>query len=266
MKDTVDLWALREAENRAELLACASSSAAATSQHATNLLWVVTNVPSSDYNGVAWARLSKAEADVQVPALVDQFRMQDLPAVWHLDEASEPADLGRRLESLGCQPIGGGLCMAAPLASLSREIARFPGLTVERVTTADELDEWLAVRQTITAEAGPFRRDLYLGLGLEGRQPLHHYLARVDGRPAGIAELFLGQRAAGLYSVGVSPAFRGRGIGTALVLTPLLVARTLGHDLGVVRPPADSVLMYEHLGFRRVDMPVLGYEIGPRTD
>jgi GNAT superfamily N-acetyltransferase len=254
-------WGLREAENRAELLTYLGTASSATSHRATDLTWVITNIPDRDCNGVAWARLSRAEADVQISALVDQFRMHGLPAIWHLDPASEPPDLGPRLEALGCTPVGSEPCMGASLNALSREISRFPGLTVDRATTDDELDEWLAVRNTIAPEGGSFRRELYLSLGLGGRHPLHHYVARVDGQPAGCAQLFLGQRSAGLYSVGVAPAFRGRGIGTALVLTPLLVARTLGYDVGVVRPPADSILMYEHLGFGPITSPVSGYAL-----
>lgn len=261
MIDERGTWGLLEGENRAELLAYLGTGASATSHRSTELTWVITNIPDRDCNGVAGARLSPDEADAQVAALVDQFRVQELPAIWHIDPASEPADLDSRLEALGCRPIGTEPCMGASLADLSREISRFPGLTVERATTEEELDDWLAVRQTIAAERGAFRRELYVSLGLGGRQPLQHYLARVDGQPAGVAQLFLGQRAAGLYSVGVSPAFRGRGIGTALVLTPLLVARTIGYDVGVVRPPADSVLMYEHLGFDRITAPVLGYAL-----
>jgi GNAT superfamily N-acetyltransferase len=254
-------WGLREAENRAELLTYLGTAPSATSHRGTDFTWVITNIPDADCNGVAWARLAPRDAEAQVAALVDQFRVQNLPAIWHVDPATEPADLGTRLEALGCRPIGAEPCMGAALGSLSREIARFPGLTVDRATTERELDEWLNVRQSIAPERDGFRRDIYVGLGLEGRHPLHHYLARVDGQPAGVAQLYLGQRSAGLYSVGVAPAFRGRGIGTALVLTPLLVARTLGYDVGVVRPPADSVLMYEHLGFHRIGAPVLGYAI-----
>lgn len=255
-------WPFLEAENQAEFLAYLGTSPCATSHRAADLTWVVTGVPAADYNGVLWTRLSTPDADTQVPALVQQFRDQGLPAVWHVDRASEPTDLASRLGLLGCEPVGGGVVMAARLNRLAREMSRFPGLTIERATTDDELLEWMSVRQQIEPEKGRLRQDLYLSLGLVGRQPLHHYLARVDGEPAGVAQLFLGQRAAGLYSVGVPTPFRGRGIGTALVLTPLLVARTLGYEIGVVRPPADSILMYEHLGFERLEMPVQGYSIG----
>lgn len=261
MNTTETGWSELAAENEAELVAYLGTASGATSQRATDLTWVVTGVNNETYNGVLWTRLSSAAADLQVPFLVEQFRFQGLPAVWRIDPATEPADMGARLARLGCSALPDDICMGAHLPSLAREMSRFPGLTVERAVTPDELDEWLHVWTRTSGERREPRAQLYESLGLGARQPLHHYVARIDGQAAGIAELFLGQRGAGLYSLAVAPEFRGRGIGTALVLTPLLVARTLGYDTGVVRPPSDSRLMFEHLGFEAVRQPSIGYRI-----
>jgi GNAT superfamily N-acetyltransferase len=262
MSPTRHEWPFVEADNYAERLAYLGTSALATSHRGTDLTWVVTGVPAEDYNGVVWTRLSPPDADVQVPLLVQQFRDQGLPAVWHVDHGSEPRDLAPRLQALGCPPIAPYVAMAASLERLAREMSRFPGLTVDRVVSSEDLEDWMQARDQVAPGPPSVRADLYASLGLEGRQPLHHYLARVDGEPAGVAQLFLSRRAAGLYSVGVAPAFRGRGIGTALVLTPLLVARTLGYDIGVVRPPADSQAMYAHLGFTALASSGTAYMIG----
>jgi GNAT superfamily N-acetyltransferase len=261
MNNTQTRWADLAAENEAELVAYLGTAAGATSHRATELTWVVTGVNSEVYNGVLWSRLSPASADAQVPALVDQFRFQGLPALWRIDAASEPADLGARLQALGCEPVPDGISMGAELPALAREMSRFPGLTVDRVTSSAELAEWLDVWTETSGEPREPRGQLYDSLGFGARQPLHHYVARIEGRPAGVAELFLGQRGAGLHSLAVAPAYRGRGIGTALALTPLLVARTLGYDVGVVRPPSESRLMFEHLGFESVPQPSIGYRI-----
>jgi GNAT superfamily N-acetyltransferase len=262
MPTTHDDWTLLEADNQAERLAYLGTAPGATSHRSTDVTWVVTGVPADDYNGVIWTRMSPQTADLHVPLLVQQFGDQGLPALWHVDPQSEPADLADRLRALGCQPATRQVVMAANLSRLSREMSRFPSLTIDRVRGDDDLADWMAVRRQIAPDTEPLRGELYASLGLGNRQPLHHYLARVDGAPAGVAQLFLGMRAAGLYSVGVAPAFRGRGIGTALVLTPLLVARTLGFDVGVVRPPQDSRIMYEHLGFEDLISSALGYVIG----
>lgn len=261
MKSLDTVWSELAAENEAERIACLGMAACATSHRSADLTWVVTGLPSADANGVLWTRLSPEAADVQVPFLVDQFRFQGLPATWRIDRATEPRDIPQRLEALGCEPVPDGVRMGAPLASLAREMSRFPGLTVDRVRTLEELDGWFDVWTSTTTEPREPREQLYRSMDLGLRQPLQFYLARIDGEPAGIAELFLGQRAAGLYSLAVAPRFRGRGIGTALVLTPLLVARTLGYDHGVVEPTEESRPMFEHLGFESVLHPSYGYRI-----
>jgi GNAT superfamily N-acetyltransferase len=257
-----DNWPQLMAENEAELLAYLGTADGVTSHRAADLTWVVTGLPSGMYNGVVWTRLSPADADEQVPALVEQFRFQGLPAIWRIDATTEPADLGDRLRGLGCEPLPDGICMGAALTTLAREMSRFPGLTVDRATTGREIDEWLEIWSLASGEPRGPREAVYKGLDLGARQPLHHYVARIDGRPAGVAELFLGQRAAGLYSLAVAPSFRGRGIGTALVLSPLMVARALGYDVGVVRPAAETERMFEHLGFETAPHPSIGYWIG----
>ena len=264
MHTTEARWSELTAENEAELVAYLGTAAGATSQRATDLTWVVTGVDDEIFNGVLWTRLSPAAADIQVPFLVEQFRFQGLPALWRIDAATEPTDLGTRLESLGCTAVPDGICMGAHLPSLAREMSRFPGLTVERVLTPSDLSDWLDVWTETSGESREPRGHLYASLGYGARQPLHHYLARIDDQPAGVAQLFLGQRGAGLYSLAVAPAFRGRGIGTALVLTPLMVARTQGYDVGVVRPPSDTRVMLEHLGFDSEPQPSIGYRIGSR--
>lgn len=256
-------WPQLNTANETEFLAYLGTAASATSHRAADLTWVVTGVPVDTLNGVIWSQLSASDADTQVPALVEQFRFQGLPALWRVDAASEPADLADRLAAEGCDPLPDGVCMGARLTALAREMSRFPGLTIDRVTTPEELDEWLTVWAPMATEPRGPREALYQSLDAGVRQPLHHYVARIDGHPAGVAEMYLGQRSAGLYTLGVSPAFRGRGIGTALVLTPLLVARTLGYDVGVVRPSPETQSMLGHLGFETVPQPSIGFRIGP---
>jgi GNAT superfamily N-acetyltransferase len=93
------------------------------------------------------------------------------------------------------------------------------------------------------------RERLYLSLGLDGDQPLHHYIARLGGEPAGALSLFLGREAAGIYNVEVAPALQRRGVGTAMTRAVLEEARTLGSRVGVLGPTRESRSMYERLGF-----------------
>ena len=255
------MWPYLEAANQAELLAYLGTSALAESYFAQGITWVITGVASNDYNGVLWARLTSAEADARVPKIVDHLYARNLPALWHIDPESQPTDLPQRLEALGCQQLKPGTCMAADLTMLSSSHSPLPGLTIERVTTQDALAAWMDVWMHDDPEDRTPREQLYADLGLSGAEPLRHYLARLDGTPVGVAQLFLGTQAAGLYGVTVVPCARRQGIGTALTITLMDEARALGYHLGVLGPSPDGYPMYHKLGFELFPSPFVGYTL-----
>jgi len=256
-------WPVVHAENDAELLAYVGTRSGLESYRAGNISWVITGVPSSDYNGVIWARLSDEEAELQVPLLVDRFRMQQVPAVWHLDASTQPVDLGDRLQALGCQPLAAATRMAAPIVSVTRGLRTLPDLRIERATSTDELALWMDLWTEMRQEPRAPREELYRALGLNRFEPLRHYLVRLGGRPVGVSQLFLGQRGAGVHNVTVREEYHGLGLGSALVQHPLLEARTLGYDLAVITPSPSQVAPFEALGFEIVPPAALDYQLWP---
>jgi GNAT superfamily N-acetyltransferase len=258
-----DLWPAAEAANRAELLAYAGTGACLESYRAANIAWVITGVPSDDYNGIIWARLTGDEADLLPSILVDRFRMHQLPSTWHLDAGTQPADLRDRLAALGCQPVTPAIGTAARIVDATRGMRDLPQLTVDRVTTPEDLATWMDVWAGISGEPREPRETLYASLGLKRVEPLRHYLARLDGRPVGVSQLFLGQQVAGIYAVAVRPDFRRIGIGAALVQRPLLEARTLGYDLAVADPAADTLPFFRALGLIPFVSPYPRYRLWP---
>lgn len=258
-------WPLLEAENQAEMFAYLGTASCATSHVSAAVTWVVTGVDSNDYNGIVQARMTAAEADGIVPALVQQFREQQLPALWHIDLATQPADLAQRLDRLGCTRLAPGVCMAAELARVALVAPSVAGLSVTPVADAADLAAWIDVWVAGDDEPRQPRERLYAALGLDAQQPLRHYLARLDGQPVGVAQVFLGQRAAGLYSVAVLPSFRRRGIGTALTLVAFSAARAAGYAIGVLGPSPEGQPMYRRLGFELFPSPFVGYALWLET-
>jgi ribosomal protein S18 acetylase RimI-like enzyme len=254
-------WPNLDAENQAELLAYLGTATCATSHYAAHVTWVITHVDSNDYNGVIWARFSPAEAEYSIPQLVNYFREQGLPALWQLDAASQPPDIGQRLLAAGCRPLLPGVCMVASIPSINFHVPRVAGLTIERVTTLQDLGAWMDVWTHDGEEARAPREQLYANLGFETTKPLHHFIARLDGYPVGVSQLFLGRRAAGLYCVSVLPEFRRHGIGRALTLAPLAVAHARGYDVSVLGPSPAGQPMYQRLGFELVPSAFTGYTL-----
>jgi GNAT superfamily N-acetyltransferase len=256
-------WASAEAANRAELLAYVGTGSCLESYRATNISWVITGVPSPSYNGVIWPRLSDDEAEQLGPILVDRFRLHQLPATWQFDAGTLPEDLGERLAALGCHRLPSAIAVGASIVEVTKRLRVLPQLEVERVTTSEDLSTWMDVWTACTGQSRTPREGLYTSLGLKRLEPLRHYLARLDGRPIGVSQLFLGQQAAGIYEVAVREDFRRLGIGSALVQVPLIEARTIGYELVVASSTPEVLPLFVALGFTEWSSPFLQFRLWP---
>jgi GNAT superfamily N-acetyltransferase len=83
-----------------------------------------------------------------------------------------------------------------------------------------------------------------------GRTPWQLYLGRLNGDPVATHILFNGAGVAGVYGIATIPSARGKGIGGAITLKPLLAARDLGYRYAVLFSSEMGIHAYERIGFR----------------
>jgi hypothetical protein len=156
--------------------------------------------------------------------------------------------------------------MALPLRGSSSAVAATgnppAGVTIERIGQ-QQMDLWtLTVSQgfsenfPVTQEILEVMKMFALGANVEC------YLARVDGAVAGGATLALREGVAGLFGASTLPAFRNRGVQTALLKERLRHAMTENCDLAVcIAQPGSSsqrnvvrqgfLVMYTRVKFER---------------
>ncbi len=91
------------------------------------------------------------------------------------------------------------------------------------------------------------------------------FLARVDGTPVGTARLRLMHGAAKAERVAVLKAFRGRGVGRALMTAVEAEARRRGFDLIVLHAQVRVLPFYEELGYRAEGGVFMEAEIAHRA-
>jgi hypothetical protein len=185
-------WSDLETANRTEMLVYLGTSPLAEKQLTDELSWVITGVLSNDYNGVAWFRLVQSKANPVITEILEHFSSRKVAFTWHVGSNSRPADLPHRLEAHGCRRLLPGVCMGAELFNLNEDVTRdVPGLAIQRVVDEVDLAAWVDIWMHFDDGEREPRSRLYASLGLNGDQPLQHYLARLDGQPVGVSQLFL---------------------------------------------------------------------------
>ena len=79
-----------------------------------------------------------------------------------------------------------------------------------------------------------------------------HFGAYIGERPVGETSLCIGAGVAGVVDVEVLEAYRGRGIGTALVHLAVQHAKRLGFRWAVLAATGMGSRVYERVGFQKV--------------
>jgi GNAT superfamily N-acetyltransferase len=116
------------------------------------------------------------------------------------------------------------------------------GATIERISV-EQLDLWTLTVAEGFAETFPVTKEMLNVMKLFGQGPhTECYLALVDGKPAAGGTLAMRDGVAGLFGASTLPAYRHRGLQTALLQARLERARAVGCDLVVslARPGSAS--------------------------
>ena len=163
---------------------------------------------------------------------------------------STPAGAGAVLEAAGLAVVDEMTMMSAPLDAIGTPDS---DAHIARVAGAGDLRGWASAYAGGHGHPAEIEREWYevmAAIGLGG--PLRHYVARVGGEPVASASVLLAEGVAGLYSVATPPAWRGRGLGTAITRYALADARDAGYDTATLGAEPVAVNLYRRLGFRAI--------------
>jgi GNAT superfamily N-acetyltransferase len=222
------------------------------------------------FKGVWRTRLAEAEADEAIDETIAWFKARQAPFIfWWTGPGTTPADLGDRLMARGLlsmeeqmqelahgikQTAAGAPGMVANLDDMNEAVLTQtpPGFVIEEIQTEASLYDFKQVfveSYEIPDWAGQAWVDASLKIGL-GQTPWRMYLGRLNGQPVATNMLFNGGGVASVYAVATVPSARGRGIGGAITLKPLLEARAIGYRYAVLFSTEMGVHAYERIGFR----------------
>ena len=183
-------------------------------------------IPSPSFNRVVGLR---AGDERHIAALVAWYREHGVNARFEM----VPGDFGTALaHELARHGLHHSDFHAALACRADDPIAAPPAATIERVTTADAMEDFLAA---YVAGWG-FPEEQHPQFKANVRPWLHQpgwslYLARVDGRPVATATLFIAGDTAYCADATTDPAFRRRGLHSALLHRRIMDARAARVDL-----------------------------------
>jgi predicted GNAT family acetyltransferase len=227
-----------------------------------------TGLPLAMFNGTVCPRFSPETADQHIDWIIEQARSRRVPMLWQIGPGSAPANLEERLRHRGM--VAGGVLpgMAADLTSLSPEEPP-EGVSISRIRDLDTL----RASATLLCESFEIPLDLLDPLvrilavaGTSDDAHMVHYGAGIDGKLVAVSSVIYGAGVAGIYNVATDDRFRGRGIGRAVTLAPLLDARRKGYRVGILQSSTMGLSVYRRLGFEHYcDFTVYVWSDAPKT-
>lgn len=222
------------------------------------------------FKGVWRTRLSPGQVDEAIDETIAWFTARNAPFFfWWTGSGTAPDNLGERLRARGLLDMAeqqaalapgikqtelGAPCMATDLYRMDETAvtAAPAGFRIEEVATEDALLDFKRVfleSYEIPDWAGQAWVDATQAIGI-GKTPWRMFVGYLDDQAVATNMLFNGAGVASLYAVGVVPAARGKGIGGAITLKPLLEARDLGYRHAVLFSTEMAKSVYERIGFQ----------------
>ena len=175
---------------------------------------------------VLYAHLDPLSAGAAIQEQVETFRRRGATLEWLVYSHDRPADLGQRLQEHGFVAGEPETLLLLPLDEM-RLPAAAPDLNVRRVSAPADLLAVATIRQqTWGGEVEALARRLQQQ-ARERPEEVSIYLAAVEGVPAATAQLthYPEHGFASLVSAATLPAYRCRGLYTALLRARLLEAQ-----------------------------------------
>ena len=217
------------------------------------LTWLVTNMPDHFMNLVVCTELPSEGIDILIGNALTHFRSLNIRKLSWLTEEGLPAtEIKKFLAAHGLSfSESFATEMAADLQGLRDERVGPNGLRVVRVEDQETLRKWIHIASIGFRVPSEFE-DTWYEFFAEAVcvSPFRTYLALLDGIPVATSQLFTSAGVAGIYNVTCLPEARNQGVGTAVVLAPLIEARDMGYQVGILQASSMGYNVYRRIGFQ----------------
>lgn len=232
-----------------------------------HLLWSITDIPFPLFNNVLRARLVPEEIDITVHARMAQAQSRNVPLLWWIGPATQPPDLGGRLERHGFVHEDRMPGMALELAEMNDALPMPSGLIIRQAKDPADLKQWSHVCGEGFGMPGFAAEGFYDLMTYVDPLMFRAYLGWLNDKPVATSLIIRAAGAAGIYNVTTLPEARRKGIGAMMTAVPLREAGAEGYGLGILYASEMGAGVYRSLGFKeycKIDQYVWAPE--PRHD
>ncbi len=206
------------------------------------------------FNGVLSSQMPTNLEEPFIRQTIEYFHEKKIGAfTWWMEPHLQRSDWEPLLSKHGFRFSDDTPGMAADLQALNEPAQTVDGLEVRVVADEESLRTWTHIFASGYGLPDEWENDIYtlwwkLGLGY----PLRNFIGYLNDKPVATSCLFFGAGVAGVYSVSTLPEVRGKGIGAAVTLRPLLNARDMGSRIGVLQSSEMGYNIYKKLGFKHL--------------
>ena len=215
-----------------------------------DILWFITDIPFPLFNSILRAQLTPSRIDVVIDSITTQAKSKNVPLLWWTGPATQPANLGKNLESHGFVSEGEKPGMAVILEDLNDNISMPDGLMIKRIKDNDMLKQGCDVLVKGFGMPDFVGEALYDQMGYVDQDSVRAYIGLLNGKPVATSLLVLAAGVAGIYNVATLPEARRQGIGAQMTLAPLREARSIGYKAGILGSSEMGLNVYRSLGFQ----------------
>ncbi|MHA2500425.1 MAG: GNAT family N-acetyltransferase [Candidatus Hodarchaeales archaeon] len=215
-------------------------------------------VPFPLMNGILDAQFEAKNLEINVAAAVDFFKQREMPFLWWITPLSRPSNLGEVLIAHGLKtdawtPPVMTMDLSTIDPAMLHEATQRSGVALKCVQRDHDLKTWIKTFD-LCFDLPDFVIETFYNLMvplLVDKANLVNYLATLDDDPVGVSTVFYYAGIAAIYNVGTLSDYRGKGIGTAATLAPLLDARQRGYAIGVLQSTELGYNTYARIGFKK---------------
>jgi GNAT superfamily N-acetyltransferase len=174
---------------------------------------------------------------------------------WIIGPATSPSTLANSLVAQGFIYIADNAGMALDLQRLNDRPKTPPKFVIKRINAEAYINTWCQVVYTRTGGmpglVAEVFEDMYtcLGSGTD-TSTISYYLGLLNGEAVATSMLMCGAGVAGIYNVATIPEAQRKGFGSAMTLTALREARSLGYRSGILHSTEVGYKVYLRLGFQ----------------